>query len=264
MKTKCLAVGIILLFIGVAVAPSINQSIVKASQEDDLVEVTTQACGINGYGNTTVKLTREQYAEVEKLFNDIQMKLNATKTMMDAIPIYYNAVVQLNKYGLLPEGMNVETAQKLVTGGYKYKEKTTLFRESANTLTNALCFIVGLIIDSYYIDLYSPLMIIFLIMSLPILVVATILAIIFGNPIIPLYIFAVTLEKIITFPVGFMNVIKLDSGTNGVISTLGILGISSIEGDMNGIIAGFTGLKFWRGDSIWLLGFSLYIDIENY
>jgi hypothetical protein len=58
MIRKQLAVGIILLFIGVAVAPSINQSIVTASQDDDLVEVTTQACGIKGYGNTTVKLIR--------------------------------------------------------------------------------------------------------------------------------------------------------------------------------------------------------------
>lgn len=38
---KILVIGIILLFIGVAVAPCINQSVVKASQDDDLVEVTT-------------------------------------------------------------------------------------------------------------------------------------------------------------------------------------------------------------------------------
>jgi hypothetical protein len=41
---KILAIGVILLFIGVAVAPSINQSVATASQDDDLVEVTTQAC----------------------------------------------------------------------------------------------------------------------------------------------------------------------------------------------------------------------------
>jgi hypothetical protein len=45
---KGLAISVILLFIGVAVAPSINYSVVTASQEDDLVEVTSQACGIKG------------------------------------------------------------------------------------------------------------------------------------------------------------------------------------------------------------------------
>ncbi|MCU0849808.1 MAG: hypothetical protein MUC80_00850 [Candidatus Thermoplasmatota archaeon] len=42
VKRKWLAVGIILLFVGLAVALSINQSVVTASQENDLVEVATQ------------------------------------------------------------------------------------------------------------------------------------------------------------------------------------------------------------------------------
>ena len=64
MIKKCLAVGIILLFIGVTIAPTINFQVVKASTDDDLVEVTTQACGIQGYGNTAVKLTREKYYQI--------------------------------------------------------------------------------------------------------------------------------------------------------------------------------------------------------
>jgi hypothetical protein len=58
LMIKCLAVGIILLFIGVVLVPSINFNVVKASYDNDLVEVTTQACGIKGFGNTTIKLTR--------------------------------------------------------------------------------------------------------------------------------------------------------------------------------------------------------------
>jgi len=61
MKRKWLAVGIILLFIGISVAPNINTGVVTAIQENDLIEVTTQACGIQGYDDTTVKLTRQQY-----------------------------------------------------------------------------------------------------------------------------------------------------------------------------------------------------------
>jgi hypothetical protein len=47
---KCLAIGIILLFIGVAIAPSINFNVVKASNENDLEDVTTQAGGIEPGG----------------------------------------------------------------------------------------------------------------------------------------------------------------------------------------------------------------------
>ena len=44
MKRKWLSIGIILLFVGVTIALTINLTVVKASQDDDLVEVTTRAC----------------------------------------------------------------------------------------------------------------------------------------------------------------------------------------------------------------------------
>ena len=111
---KILAIGVILLFIGVAVAPSLNQSVVKASTDDDLLEVTTQACGIQGYGDTTVKLTREQYQHLESYLVDFRARLNQTTTREEAVPIFKDAVVELDKYGLLPKGMSVERAQRLV------------------------------------------------------------------------------------------------------------------------------------------------------
>jgi len=49
MKYQFIATTIVILFLGVAVAPSINFSVVKASEDDDFIEVTTQACGIQGY-----------------------------------------------------------------------------------------------------------------------------------------------------------------------------------------------------------------------
>jgi parallel beta-helix repeat protein len=72
MKRKWLAVGIILLFIGVAIAPSINQSVVKASNDNDLVEVTAKACGIKGYGNSTAKLPvyRKHFFPIYIMNND--------------------------------------------------------------------------------------------------------------------------------------------------------------------------------------------------
>jgi hypothetical protein len=112
---RILAVGVILLFIGVAVAPSINFSVAIASSDDDLVEVTTQACGIKGYGNNTVKLTREQYQNLESYLVEFRARLNQTSTREEAIPIFKDAVVELDRYGLLLKGMSVERAQRLIT-----------------------------------------------------------------------------------------------------------------------------------------------------
>ncbi len=72
MKRKWLAVGIILLFIGVAVVPRINISVVKASDDTDLLEVTAKSCGIKGYGNSTAKLPvyRKHFFPIYIMNND--------------------------------------------------------------------------------------------------------------------------------------------------------------------------------------------------
>jgi hypothetical protein len=147
---KILALGIILLFIGVAVAPSINLSAVKASADDDLVEVTTQACGIQRYGNTTVKLTKEQYQDLEQYLVEFRERLNQTSTREEAVPIFKEAVVELNKYGLLLKGMSVEQTQKLVTSGYWHQKKLQLYEKldnrnplPQNVIQNQFCFVAG-------------------------------------------------------------------------------------------------------------------------
>jgi hypothetical protein len=151
MKRKCLAVGIILLFLGVSVAPSINQSVVKASQNDNLIEVTTQPCGIKGYGDTTVKLTREQYQNLEQYLVDFRARLNETSTREEAVPIFKDAVVELDRYGLLPKGMSVKKAQQIVIGLYQddndgqplKKIRNILQENSSDLIKNYFCLIVG-------------------------------------------------------------------------------------------------------------------------
>jgi len=112
---KLISVAVILLFIGLAFAPSINANVGK----EELVEFTTEVCGLNG-GKQTVKLTQQQADEVEALFDSIREKLNATESREEAEEIFKDAVVELDKYGLLG-GLSVKQAQRLVTGPY-FKE----------------------------------------------------------------------------------------------------------------------------------------------
>jgi hypothetical protein len=147
---KSLAVAVILLFISVAVAPSINVSVVKASNDNDLIEVTSEACGMKGFGNQTVKLTKQQYQNLEQYLVEFRARLNQTSTREEAVPIFKEAVVELNKYGLLPKGMSVEKAQSLVVGQNQNKRimklqerllHTRLFSQDNNS--NYLCLIAG-------------------------------------------------------------------------------------------------------------------------
>jgi hypothetical protein len=147
---KCLGVGIILLFIGVVFVPSINFNVVKASNDNKFVEVATQACGIKGYGDTTVKLTRQQYQNLKQYLVEFRVRLNQTTTREETVPLFNEAIVELNKYGLLPKGMSIAVGQKLVKGNFDEMIRRSFSKESSNTNqriiqnnTNMFCFLAG-------------------------------------------------------------------------------------------------------------------------
>jgi len=145
MKKKCLAIGIILLFVGVTIAPTINQSVVTATQDDDLIEVTSQACGIKGYQDTTVKLTREQYQNLEEYLVEFRARLNQTSTRDEVTVLYKEAIVELDDYGLLPKGMSIPLAEKLVIGNNLYDKLPGFFRRVSfidpDDIENMKCFV---------------------------------------------------------------------------------------------------------------------------
>ena len=151
---KIITVSIILLFLGIAVAPSINFNTVKASQDDDTVEVTTQACGIKGFKDTTVKLTKDQYQNLEEYLVEFRARLNQTSTIEEAIPIFKNAVVELNTYGLLPKGTNVQKMQRLVTGIYHNTRIISLLKDRElkpmDENENRFCLIYGSTNQTYF------------------------------------------------------------------------------------------------------------------
>ena len=150
MKTKCFAVGIILLFVGVTIAPTINFNTVKASTDEDLVEITIQACGIQGYRDTSVKLTREQYQDLEDYLVEFRERLNQTTTREEAIPLFKDTVVELDRYGLLPEGMSVKQAMHIVTFSSRsvslpvaLRSGRMFYDSSANDKKNLFCLVAG-------------------------------------------------------------------------------------------------------------------------
>ena len=290
MKRKWLAVGIILLFVGVTIAPTINFNTVKASQDDDLVEVTTQACGIQGYGDTTVKLTREQYEKLEQYLVEFRERLNQTSTREEAVPIFKEAVVELDKYGLLG-GLSVERAQKLVIGDYKTFQNGDILNKLCNSNkrmldenSNSLCYLTG---QTGNTGVFSFRLRLFII---PLLLLDALLQDIFSDqPII--YKFCEALWNLITLifaisPIGFNEWITFGYlhswpygpfyPANGWIYTSGMNGVKTWNQSFYGPLLMFPILCFgaidFSGISIYLpfkherfyLGFALYVNIKSY
>ena len=146
---KALVTGIIFLFIGITVAPSIYANVSKLSAHDELVDITTEIWGIKEVKSYTVNLSKEDADKVDCLFNSIKEQLDKAKTREDAAIIFNKAVLELNKFGLLPHDMSVEKIQKLVTGNHlspklmNILEKNYLTGYKSEENENFLCLIAG-------------------------------------------------------------------------------------------------------------------------
>jgi hypothetical protein len=299
---RILALCIILLFIGIAVAPSINQSIVIASQEDDLVEVTSQVCGIKGYRDTTVKLTREQYQDLEQYLVEFRARLNQTTTREETVPIFKDAVVELDKYGLLPRGMNIEQALILVTGLYQDK-KTINFQEKIlkNSLliidntSNILCLIAGCTTETIFIPFLARAS---LIPSLTTLAWASV-TLTSGRLIIGMILLGLSLifgiTSIMSFLLGNISPLSLSqwirfgewisrpgyvNPADGWLSTMGLNGMKTWDHSFHGNIGGddylgvmgFTGIKIFFPNlnfvvvpyTAFFIGSALLVNIEEW
>jgi hypothetical protein len=224
---KLLTMGIILLFIGVAVAPSINSNVAKAS--NDLVEVTSQACGIQGFGNTTVKLTKEQYQNLEQYLVDFRARLNQTTTREEAIPIFKDAVVELNKYGLLPKGMNIKKAQRFVTIGYRLPFAPSIVKKLGQNSINYDCLFTADLYDSWASGFWTR-MADWAFQFNP-------------NPYTPSLLFVLFLLIDLVNPLRFNNVIDVDGSLNATFFfSIGFGGIKNGPIYISRVL-GFTGLQ---------------------
>ena len=279
---KLLVVGVIVLFLGLACAPSINANV---SKESELVEITTEICGLDGGGKHTVQLTQEEAEEVDRLFENIGDKLNTTDSREGAEEIFNMAIVELDKYGLLG-GLSVKQAQRLVTGGYQDSRFMKLIerlydRNQADTDSNFLCLIVGQTSETYISSLLLN------IISLGPIIVELLPGVFIGA------VEGLELLLIFLWSISYLLVSVFDSirpiymggqicfgwmdDTEGWVYTNGLNGIKNCSGKLKGkihtltsvgtAVVGFTGIRQLmyseNGRESFFLGFARRVKIEE-
>ena len=111
---RLVVIGVILLVLSVTILPRMNYADVKAASDPGFVYLSSEACGVSGFGKNTVQLSQEQYQKLQHYLIEFQARLDATTTRAEALLLFKDAVVELNQYGLLPKGMTVHEAQRLV------------------------------------------------------------------------------------------------------------------------------------------------------
>jgi hypothetical protein len=140
---KSLALGIVVLFIGVSFQPvyatdfSLSNKLYFKNEinKNELVELTVQICELEKECNYTVLLTQEQFEELNVLINNFKIDLDKVSTIEETVVIYNDMIISLDKLGIIPDNLNIEETQQLVT--YQYL-KYSLFKENQVELINFL------------------------------------------------------------------------------------------------------------------------------
>ncbi len=127
---KGLAVTIILLFIGIAVQPSIA-TVPPERIDVEYIYITTEFVGFDS--NLTIQLTREEIDELDVLFDLFRDSLNNSQTYEATVEIYNDMILQLDGYGLLGE-YSIKQVQELAIGRFQKPRFNRLLSRLYNSI----------------------------------------------------------------------------------------------------------------------------------
>jgi hypothetical protein len=116
---KLLVIGIIFLFIGISIAPSVTSiefSNDKNSKDNELLEITLQLCRTDGVEEHNMFITHDQYEKLDRLIESFKADLNNAETREETIKIYNDMVVSLNEIGIFPNDTSCVEVQQLLKG----------------------------------------------------------------------------------------------------------------------------------------------------
>jgi hypothetical protein len=112
---KLLVVGIIILFISVSIAPSINANDSIIPVKSKLVDTSIRIYRDRGITPFTLRLTERESKEVDRIFDNLKVGLDSAETGEEIDEIFDNAVESLYKLGMFPR-MTIKEAKQLVNG----------------------------------------------------------------------------------------------------------------------------------------------------
>jgi len=140
---KIFTIGIILLFFGMIIIPSINATINSREIENDIIEYTTEIYGFRGKEEFTIKLTKTESKEVEIFLTKFENNINNIKTKNEIEIIFNDAISKLYSYGLFGNLKKVEIQNIFKINYFKQNLYKNLNFENRNENENVLCLIAG-------------------------------------------------------------------------------------------------------------------------
>lgn len=136
-----------IIAVAILVLASFSSAVSKVASDDEFVELDVEFCGLGK--KHTVSLTQQEADEVDLLFTDIEQRLSQVETREKAEEIFREAIVELYELGLLPTGISIEQAQKLVTGKFQnpmiieHMNSINIGIQGSENIWNNLCCLIA-------------------------------------------------------------------------------------------------------------------------
>ncbi|MBU0497922.1 MAG: hypothetical protein KKG04_08230 [Candidatus Thermoplasmatota archaeon] len=128
----------LVLFLGVAAAPSINANSTIDASKENLVEYSTMIYGSSKATQHSVWLTQQEGDEIDQIFDELGQKLDADISKKETISLFKETLYKLDAYGLLGD-LTVEQVLAIITKNYRLERNF----EFDDNDTNAFCLIAG-------------------------------------------------------------------------------------------------------------------------
>ncbi len=160
--SKILAVGIVVLFLGVGIHPVFaiedKTSAELLTKDDDIIKMPVSIHTSEGIQRHTLELTNQQVEELDKIFDKLKVDLWNSDSHYEVSEVYKEAIVSLSENGLLPDGLSVEEAQELVLKNTFNQRLGKLFSYLFNgllpkTVKNFICIVAGKSTNTYIVGL---------------------------------------------------------------------------------------------------------------
>jgi hypothetical protein len=136
-----LAAVLIIVLVIMTAFQGVQTHIVQAADQPVYCLVGIQALGGKGSGEQCILLPRNDYENLLRYLAGFQNRLNTSNaTVAEA---FKEAVIELDRYGLLPEDMTPIQAQRLVLGGELLDDRTPQVTLMERFGGNAFCYVNG-------------------------------------------------------------------------------------------------------------------------
>jgi len=275
-KNILTVVGITILFLGLAIQPSVA-TVQPKEIEAEYFDVTTEFIGLGK--EYTTKLTKEEIRDLDALFDYISDSLNKSVSQEETVGIFKKVVLELDKYGLLGD-VGADETEKLVTNCYQnpklMKNLERVYNREKGALDdkNIFCLIVGKTAGFVFLS--------------PMVLLSTVLLMLYFAEHGDFYypedeaMFIVLMLMVLTIPSVFIpfclgRMVGFEDWSRGKIISFGLNGLKYWNGKLKGKLVspiigienigmlGFTGLKIEviTKPYQYFLGFVLTVHIED-